>query len=344
MLTHFAPRFPLAVAYSGGKDSTALLLGCVQKWGTENVVAIHVNHHLQEAALAFQRHCELWCTQRGILLHVVHTPGQHRRGDSTEAHARALRYAALSNTATTHKIAAIALAQHATDQIETVILALSRGSGIAGLAAMPENWRKFGTDYHRPFLRQSTQDIQTHAQKHWNMDKSDAIEDPSNCDTRFTRNAIRQHILPNLLAIFPQFAQTIGRSTAHCAQADELLTNVAQQDWQNGGFNLCNNTTKNVNNKIIGETISLEMPLSCLQKLSPIRQNNLLRCWLKQVHNTQASHAQLVQLLKQIKACRTRGHKIDLKVGDGKIQRIESNLIWFQVHKNLPQHTELPIE
>jgi tRNA(Ile)-lysidine synthase len=105
----------------------------------------------------------------------------------------------------------IALAQHADDQIETILLALSRGSGLPGLSAMPATWVKFGVSYYRPLLKVRASDI-----RNWLIERQYTwVEDPSNADEKFTRNRIRARLLPALEATFPQFRETFARSAEH---------------------------------------------------------------------------------------------------------------------------------
>ncbi|HUR90181.1 MAG TPA: tRNA lysidine(34) synthetase TilS, partial [Ramlibacter sp.] len=150
-LADFAPRLPLAVAYSGGADSTALLFACARRWPGQ-VVAIHINHGLQAAAPRFEAHCESACKALGVALHTERIDARHESGESPEDAARRARYDALHRVALRHKIATVALAHHADDQVETMLLALSRGAGIAGLAGMRGQWDKDGIDYRRPFI------------------------------------------------------------------------------------------------------------------------------------------------------------------------------------------------
>ena len=89
----FAPPLPLAVAYSGGADSTALLLACAHKWPGQ-VSAIHVHHGIQAAADDFVAHCTAFCEYLGVPLQVVHVNARHAVGESPEAAARTARYGA----------------------------------------------------------------------------------------------------------------------------------------------------------------------------------------------------------------------------------------------------------
>ena len=140
----FAPRLPLAVAFSGGADSTALLLACAERWPGQ-VHAFHVHHGLQVAADDFERHCIALCMRLGLPLSVQRVDARHAPGQSPEDAARQARYKAFEALAHDRQaqsaIQTIALAQHADDQVETLLLALSRGAGVAGLAAMPAHWQ-----------------------------------------------------------------------------------------------------------------------------------------------------------------------------------------------------------
>lgn len=302
----FAPVLPLAVAYSGGADSTALLHACAQRWPGQ-VVAIHVHHGLQAAADGFAAHCRASCAALQVPLAVVHVDARPRAGQSPEEAARHHRYSALveqARSAFAQPVASIALAQHADDQVETLLLALSRGAGVAGLAAMPAQWQRDGMDWYRPLLRVGAPDIRAWLKAHhiaW-------VEDPTNTDPSYTRNRIRAQLLPVLEQVFPQFRDTFARSSAHAAHAKQLQQDLAQADLQ---------------------VVGVPPNIQALQQLSTERQANVLRHWLLHFHQTTPSAAQLQELLKLIAACRTRGHHIHLKVGYGFAVRKGANLGWY---------------
>ena len=302
----FAPALPLAVAYSGGADSTALLHACAQRWPGQ-VVAIHVHHGLQAAADGFAAHCRASCAALQVPLAVAHVDARPGAGQSPEEAARHHRYSALveqARSAFAQPVASIALAQHADDQVETLLLALSRGAGVAGLAAMPAQWQRDGMDWYRPLLRVGAPDIRAWLKAHhipW-------VEDPTNTDPSYTRNRIRAQLLPVLEQVFPQFRDTFARSSAHAAHAKQLQQDLAQADLQ---------------------VVGVPPNIQALQQLSAERQANVLRHWLLNFHQTTPSAAQLQELLKLIAACRTRGHHIHLKVGYGFAVRKGANLGWY---------------
>jgi len=286
-----------AVALSGGADSTALLFACAKCWPGK-VHAVHVHHGLQTAADGFEAHCVTLCERLQVPLVVQRVNAAHAVGESPEDAARQARYRALAEALQNNwggHIKDMALAQHADDQVETLLLALSRGAGLPGLACMPAVAERHGVTYHRPWLDmpgQALRDALQAAGEPW-------VEDPTNIDTRFTRNRIRAELLPVIEQAFPSFRQTFARSASHAAQAQILLQEVAEQDLQ-----------------IVGNPPAIK----ALQKLSEARQSNVLRLWLALEHS-QASAAQLQALLVQVKACTTRGHNIDIKVGHGFVRR-----------------------
>lgn len=314
-MASFNPLLPMAVAYSGGADSTALLLASAQKWPGQ-VKAIHVHHGLQDAADDFVAQCESLCALLGVPLHVLHVDARHAVGDSPEATARTARYDAFKAIAgdnTSHiAIKSIAIGQHLDDQVETLLLALSRGAGLPGLSAMPRQWERDGITYHRPLLGVRAVDIRTWLARQTQFGPQGApfIEDPTNQDEQFTRNRIRARLMPALDAAFPQFRETFARSAAHAAQAQELLEEVAAQDLTQ-----------------IGQPPHIQK----LQQLSRARQANAVRHWLKSTYKVSPSTAQLDELLSQIEACSTRGHHIHLKVGAGFVERDGAKIVWQTV-------------
>ncbi|MEJ8856601.1 tRNA lysidine(34) synthetase TilS [Variovorax robiniae] len=303
----FEPALPLAVAYSGGADSTALLVACAARWPGQ-VEAFHVHHGLQAAADEFERHCAAVCERLGVTLRVHRVDARHAPGESPEDAARRARYASLATLAsaegTRAGIQSIALGQHADDQVETVLLALSRGAGLAGLAAMPEIAQRDGLVFHRPLLSVPAEEIRAWLQARdlpW-------IEDPSNADARFTRNRIRTELLPALDRAFPQFRSTFARSARHAAQAHGLLVELAQQDLA---------------------AIGTPPAIAALRQLSRARQANVLRHWLLQAHGCTPSTAQLDELLDQLETCTTRGHRLHIKIGTGFAERRGVLLHWY---------------
>ena len=327
-----ALQAPLAVAYSGGADSTALLMLCAQQF-PGRVQAIHIHHGLQAAADDFAAHCEAFCQPLDVPLHVVQVQARSASGESPEDAARKARYGAMVEKITEINqnladkwpesameyaqaaIKNIAIAQHADDQVETILLALSRGAGLPGLSGMPAVWQRGGLTFVRPLLHTPARDIRSwlaarglqaripggaHLGQGW-------VEDPTNLDAQFTRNRIRHNLLPALEKTFPQFRETFARSARHAAQAQVLLAQTAIEDIAVTG---------------IPPNIQL------LQAQSPERQANLLRHWLKTAHQAAPSANQLAELQSQIADCTHRGKQIRIKVAGGFVLRQGDVLVY----------------
>lgn len=296
---------PLAVAYSGGADSTVLLLAAAQRWPGQ-VQAIHVHHGLQDAADAFEQHCRATCLAIGVPLQVRRVNARNAPGDSPEDAARLARYGALARAARDAGLQAVLLGQHADDQVETLLLALSRGAGLPGLAGMAPVFQREGVPFVRPLLA-----LPARAIREWLAQAGIAVvEDPTNADTAFTRNRIRHLLLPALEEAFPQYRETFARSARHAAQAQDLLEGVAAEDLARMGG----------------------VPaLTALQQLARARQANVVRHWLRTAHASSASAAQLDELLDQVADCTTRGHRIRIKVGSGRVERQGERLAFVQM-------------
>jgi len=292
---------PVLVAFSGGADSTALLHSAALVWPSA-VQAVHVHHGLQVAADEFESHCTAVCTEWCIPIRVQRLGLRVRRGDSSEEKAREGRYAALADAAKAAGACTVLLAQHANDQLETVLLALSRGAGVNGLAGMPVQRHWHGQLFLRPWLAVPGQIIRDHLTSL----ALPFLEDPTNSDVAFTRNRIRLEVVPHLLKVFPVLLETVGRSAQHCAQAASLLDGLARMDL--GG--------------------RAPPRLAHLRSLSKENLANALRYWLRQEGARAPSSKQLAQLMQQIQRASTRGHRLDVPVSDGRVQR-EGDLLLY---------------
>ncbi|HET6599350.1 MAG TPA: tRNA lysidine(34) synthetase TilS, partial [Burkholderiaceae bacterium] len=146
----------VAVAYSGGRDSTALLHATLAAAAplSVHVVALHVHHGLSPNADAWLAHCDAQCARwarRGhpLTFAAQRLATQPARGESVEAWARSARYAALAEMALAHGATLVLLAQHRRDQAETFLLQALRGAGVAGLAGMPRGVERAGIVWQR---------------------------------------------------------------------------------------------------------------------------------------------------------------------------------------------------
>ncbi len=222
------PPSILAVAFSGGLDSTVLLHATIQAHGANNVYAFHVHHGIQKEADQWQQHCQ--AVSKKLKCKFDTRNVKLNKSSNIESQARNLRYQALSEMCEAHHIQDLLLAHHLDDQAETVLIQLMRGAGVAGLSAMPLVKAHHITQniihLWRPFLNLRRRELEAYAKEHqltW-------IEDPSNQDESYRRNAIRQSILPALEKHQPGATENLARSAKHLANAHELLNQLADID------------------------------------------------------------------------------------------------------------------
>jgi len=278
-LTHFLDSLPATqniwIAYSGGVDSHVLLHLLARQAPSTTLHAIHIHHGLQTQANDWAQHCSQVCQQLQIDFHLIRVQIDIDSGQSIEALAREARYQAIQQLISDNDV--VLTAQHADDQVETVLLQLSRGAGVAGLAAMPR-LIQFGQAWlGRPFLTCSRQQILEYAQTH----QLQWVEDRSNQNTRFERNFLRHEIIPKLSQRWAQLAPTLGRVAQHQAEANQLLQELAEQDLQT-----CLTSQQGLN-------------IEALQVLSKARQRNIIRYWLKLKGFIMPSTLHLQQILTE---------------------------------------------
>jgi tRNA(Ile)-lysidine synthase len=215
----------LCVAYSGGVDSTALLRALVRVRRQRRFAlrALHVNHQLQPGAAAWADAAAARARAWRVAVSIVKVKVARSRGGSLEAEARAARYAAFAAHLAPGEL--LLTAHNQDDQLETVLLQLVRGAGLAGLAAMPEIASFAAGRLLRPLLPVPRLLLRRFLEQ----DGARWSEDPSNTDERFDRNFLRRRVVPLLRARWPAVAVTVSRSARHAAEAQELLAAMAER-------------------------------------------------------------------------------------------------------------------
>lgn len=217
----------VAVAASGGRDSTALLHATAMQarpLGIQ-VIALHVHHGLLAQADAWQQRVQRQARRLGAGFAAARLTGAPPRGDSVEAWARRGRYAALASLAHGAGCRLVLLAQHRRDQAETFLIQALRGGGAAGLAAMPRVAERDGIVWARPWLDQPVEAIEAYLRRH----RLRHAEDPSNDDPRFARGRLRA-LWPALHASFPDAEPTLARAAERAAADAATLAEVAAAD------------------------------------------------------------------------------------------------------------------
>ena len=220
------PPGPIAIAYSGGLDSSALLH--LAAASGRQTCAFHVHHGLSPNADAWEAHCRSECER----LNITFAARRVTLGDRSEAAARKARYAALGALCVEHDVHLLLTAHHLDDQAETILLQLLRGSGVAGLSGMDASNRAaglLGTSavlLARPLLQASRAQLEDYVREQ----AISHIEDESNADLRYARNALRHEVMPKLAQAYPGFQERFARSARHAQSAQRLLTEQAAED------------------------------------------------------------------------------------------------------------------
>lgn len=216
----------LCVGFSGGLDSTALLHAAAALAARDGIPvrALHVDHGLHAASAAWADACRRACADLGVDVEVRAVRIAKGAGASLEAEARAARYAAAS--AALAKGERFVSAHHRDDQLETVLIQLLRGAGVAGLAAMPPRSRLGPGWLLRPLLHVARAELAEYADRQrlaW-------TPDPMNADERFDRAYLRKRVVPAILGRWPAAPATVARSASHLAEAARLLAGLAADD------------------------------------------------------------------------------------------------------------------
>jgi tRNA(Ile)-lysidine synthase len=181
----------LAVAVSGGADSMALLL-LLKQWTLTNRCSLHalsVDHKLRPESAQECTQVARWCEALGIA-HTTLTWEHAPIRSAVQQQARDARYALMFDWCRANRVEHLFTAHHLDDQIETFMLRLLRGSGLVGLSAMRPSTERDGISLHRPLLafpKARLVAILEAARQPW-------LEDPSNQNTAFTRNALRTYM------------------------------------------------------------------------------------------------------------------------------------------------------
>jgi tRNA(Ile)-lysidine synthase len=192
----FEDRPTIAAAVSGGADSMALIL-LLDRWARARggaAIALTVDHRLRPAATAEARQVAAWLAARGIAQRsLTWAHGGARPRSALQAQARLARYRLLAGWCRRRGVLHLALAHHAGDQAETVLMRLARGAGIDGLAGMSASLARDGVRVIRPRLLSDPLRLRASlaaAGQDW-------IEDPSNRDERFERVRWRRLVPPD---------------------------------------------------------------------------------------------------------------------------------------------------
>lgn len=339
-LAAFPAESRFLVAFSGGVDSVVLLHAAVACLGADRCIAAHINHGLSPDADAWQMRNAAFADTLGVSFASRRVRVHRGAGSSLEASARDARYQALAELYVEYGVDALLLGQHADDQAETVLLQLLRGAGLPGLAAMgAQTPDGYGMVRLRPLLACTRGEIDDYARHHalsW-------VEDTSNLDTRFARNALRHEVTPHLEHHFPGYREALGRVARHAADAQVLLEDLARLDLAmvgNPALPDMDALSASSDGAVVGAPYRV-ISRAAFTSLSEPRAANLLRYWMRELDLPAAPAARLDAALRQIRSAREgAAMRIDHA---GHVLRVYRGLISWELGAKPIHDDDLPV-
>ena len=321
----------ILLGFSGGLDSSVLLhlLAQMQAKLHFKLKAIHIHHGLSSSADNWLNFCKDKCKSLNIEFYDEKVKINDKSSLGIEGEARELRYKAIKKK----QKGIVVLGHHQDDQAETLMLQLLRGSGLKGLAGMPEFDVK--RKFWRPMLNIKKKLLEIYADEN----NIEYIEDESNEDINFDRNFIRKKVLPLIESRYPASIKTICRSASNISEGYYLNELLAFDDSKNlmsddGRYLLIND----------------------LKKLPKVRAINLIRWWLSFNNLLMPSKKNMGELYKQMffikkdtalnlkisEEVSIRAHNNKLLIVNLNINSSTFDLKWSgQEEFNLPNKTKL---
>jgi tRNA(Ile)-lysidine synthase len=296
---------PLLIAFSGGRDSVALLdaacrLRRSRAAGFAPLAAVHVHHGLLPEADRWTGFCEQTCARLDVPLQVVRVKVEPA-GKGIEDAARSARYAALAEVATEREAAAVLTAHHLDDRIETFLMQWMRGAGIDGLTGfVPARAFTAAAALLRPWLAVPRADIEHYVARR----ELAYVDDPSNSEPRLLRGALRARVLPALKSVRPGFQRGAARSVELLTESAEALHELAATDLA-----ACTE-----------DAPAGMLWLDRLAALPPGRRALAVRAWLGAQGVEPPSRARLAQVLAQSLGSRADA-RMKVRLGGHEVRR-----------------------
>ena len=294
------------IAYSGGLDSH-VLLHLLANMRFLKLRAVYINHGIHPKATEWALHCEQVCRELNVNFIQQRIEAHDNKLTSPEDQLRQLRYQKLAELISSNEI--LLTAHHQNDQAETILLQLLRGAGPKGLAAMPKI-KPFAKGLHaRPLLNFTRAHLMHYAKEH----KLQWIEDDSNINTQFTRNFLRQEIMPILTKRFPTVTKMLARSADHCAKTQEFVEETVEQ------MLTCVRGT-------FPQTLSIKK----LLQLDEAKQKHVLRSWILQANFSLPSQIKMRHILNDM--LHARDDKMPhVTWGDAELRRYRDDLFMLPI-------------
>ncbi|MGB0495872.1 MAG: tRNA lysidine(34) synthetase TilS [Kangiellaceae bacterium] len=305
----------LFIAYSGGLDSTALLYAgkqLVKNRQISNIKALHVNHGIESNSDDWQSHCKTICEKLSVELISTQLKLASENRKPNENDARNKRYDFFKSQLKEND--QIAFAHHQDDQVETLLFRLFRGTGLLGASSIPKS-RSLGKGILiRPLLHFTKSELFEYAQ----LNKLDWIEDQSNQENKYSRNIIRNKIIPLIKTYWPEVNSALEKFIQIVGEQNSILQEVAESDLDD----LSSDESKNI------------ISVSKFESLSMARKKNFLHYWASQSYAAIYSRPTSKEIREFIYQLANVGQntnhlntaKLDVKLGGHRVRYFDGKL------------------
>lgn len=214
---NFESYSKIIIAYSGGLDSTALLhLLASNPTLKTKLLAVHINHGINHDSDTWQLHCEQQCKE----LDVQYFSKKITLNDHSENSSRNARYEVFNQILDSKSV--LVTAHHQSDQAETILFRLFRGTGLSGIQGIRQIRDDVRGKIIRPLLGCSKLELREYCVENnlrW-------IEDPSNAENNYSRNFIRNKVIPKISSHWPQFEKNLVKTASNLGRSEQLLMHL----------------------------------------------------------------------------------------------------------------------
>ncbi|MBE7082736.1 MAG: tRNA lysidine(34) synthetase TilS [Clostridiales bacterium] len=292
----------VGVACSGGSDSMALLhnLKSLEKELNIQVVAITVNHQIRENGASDVKFVEEYCQQNNIRCHSFKVDAPKlamKKAISLESAAREARYGVFDALLKKGIVNKVAIAHHELDQAETVLMHLFRGAGISGVRGMSAV--KNGK-YIRPMLNVSKKEVLEYLK----TNNIPNIEDETNEESNFSRNYVRNEIIPLILKKWPNLISAINNFAKSASEDNDYIN-------------------KNLNDDaVIYEDKVVKIPLSYFSYDNALINRIIFKC-LNSIGINKDIERKHIELIKDLAVNCDNGKRISLPLGVSALKEYE---------------------
>ena len=260
----------IGIALSGGLDSSVLLNVMANEPALKDrITALHVNHNITTDADRWEEFCSEQSRKLGI---PFQSQKLNKIDNPSEDYLRSKRQEFFRRWGGDRDL--IVTAHHLDDQVETILFRIFRGTGIKGIKGINKFSTIDGVNFFRPFLDIKKHDLKEYAIKNnipW-------VEDESNEESNFSRNKIRNLILPSIRETWSSIDKAIIKLSKDADKSKQILDEIAQDDY----------TSKFSAHGLI--------KLAHINTLSKPRKENLIYYWLVNINGLKANFAQIDQI------------------------------------------------